>query len=72
MSGFRFERRARAVTLGLADVAGAKGDLALKIGEIDDVEINQAESADTGGGKIQAKRRAKPPRADEQDLAFSA
>src|SRR5207249_1844774 len=36
----------------LADVAGAKRDLALKIGEIHDVEVDEAEFAHTSGRKI--------------------
>src|SRR6266478_6146156 len=58
--------RARGFALRLADVAGAKRNLTLEIGEVDNVKVNQPEFADARGGKIQAKRCAEPTRADEQ------
>src|SRR5258708_18314241 len=60
--------RASGFALRLADVAGAKRDLALQICEIDNVKVHQAEFADARGGKIQAQRRAEASRANEQDL----
>src|SRR5258708_825845 len=60
--------RAGSFALGLADVAGAKRDLALEIRGVDDVKVNQAEFADARGGKIQTKRRAEASRADKQYL----
>src|SRR5467141_4439667 len=64
-------RQARTCGLALrfADVAGAEGDLALEIGEVNDVKVHQPKFADTSGSKIQAKRRAEPARADEQYLS---
>ena len=63
-------RKARpgGLALGLAHIAAAKGDLALEICEVDDIKVNQAKLTDTRGRKIQAKRRAKSARADEQDF----
>src|SRR5712664_1403254 len=58
--------RAGGFALRLADVAGAKRNLTLEIGEVDDVKVDQAQFADARGGKIQTKWRAKPARADEQ------
>src|SRR5712692_1732839 len=62
------EARAGSFSLGLAHVAGAKRNLALKIREIHNIEINQTELADARGRKIQAQRRTEPSRADEQYL----
>src|SRR6202521_3438111 len=61
-------RKARACgfALRLADVAGAKRNLTLEIGEVDDVKVNQPEFADARSRKIQAKWCAEPARADEQ------
>src|ERR1700691_1807011 len=42
------------------DVAGAMDDLALQVGEVHYVEIDQPDASDTGGGQIQTQRRAKP------------
>jgi len=58
------ESRARGFALGLADVTGAKRDLALEVGEVHHVKVNEAEFADARGGKIQAQRarRARPCR----------
>src|SRR6266849_5343844 len=63
------EARARGFALGLANVAGAEGDLALEVGEVDHVKVNQAKFSDARRGKIQTKRRAKPARADEEYLS---
>ncbi len=54
------------VQLGPADVGGAVQHLALQVAEIDDVEIDQADAADAGGGQVQPQRRAEPAGADEQ------
>ena len=56
------------VELLAADVLGAVNDLALQVGEIDDVEIDQADFADAGGGQVQAERRAQSARADQQHV----
>ena len=62
------EARPGGLALGLANVAGAKRDLALEIREIHNIEINQTELAHARGRKIQAQRRTEPSRADEQNL----
>src|SRR5437016_3011522 len=54
--------------LWLADIAGAKSDLTLEIGEVDYVKVNQPEFSDARGGKIQTKWRAESSSADEQHL----
>src|SRR5690242_20604015 len=60
--------RARSLAFGLAHVAGAKSDLALKIGEIHNVEVNQAQLAHAGGGKIQAEWCAESAGSNKQHL----
>ena len=62
------ERRARALGLWLADPRGRVDDLALQVREIDAVEIDDAQGADTGGGEVHQHRRAEAPRADHQHL----
>src|SRR5690348_4728912 len=57
--------RASGLALRLAHVAGAKSDLALKIGEIHDVEINEAQLADARSGKIQTERGTQPTCSNE-------
>ena len=47
---------------------GTERDLPLQVGEIDDVEIDEAEFADAGRGEIQAERRAESAGADQQHL----
>ena len=49
-----------------ADVGRAVQDLALKIAEIDDIEIDDADAAHAGGGEIQAERRTEAAGADQQ------
>ena len=56
------------IDLVAAHVLGEVNHLALQIGEIDDVEIHQADAADAGGGQIEAERRAEPAGADQQHL----
>src|SRR5215472_16478603 len=46
----------------------SSSDLALEIREVDDVEIDQAEFADTCRGKIKAQRRAQPASANEKNF----
>jgi hypothetical protein len=43
-------------------------NLPLKIGKIDVVEIDNADCADAGGGKIKRSRRSKSAGADAQDV----
>src|SRR5207249_6772117 len=52
---------------GPADVGVGVKNLALEIGEIDGVEINNAEFADAGGGQIHGDGRAESSRANAQD-----
>ena len=47
-----------------ADVAGAVDDLALQIGNIDNIEINEADASDACGCQIEAERRAQTAGAD--------
>src|SRR6266513_1822995 len=60
--------RARGFALRLAYVAGAKRNLTLEIGEVDDIKVYQPEFAHARGRKVQAKWCAEPARADEQYL----
>jgi hypothetical protein len=46
-------------------------DLPLQVREIDNISIDQTESADTGCGKIKSGGRAKPTGADDQDLGLT-
>ena len=41
-------------------------DLALQVGFLDDVELDDAQRADTGGGQIEQHRRTQSPRPDDQ------
>ena len=44
-------------------------DLALQVAEVDDVEIDDADGADTGGGQIHRGRRTEAAGADAQHAA---
>ena len=46
----------------------AVDDLALQVGLVDHVELDDADGADAGGGEVQQRRRAQPARADDQHL----
>ncbi len=52
-----------------ADVRRAEKNLALQVGQIDLVEVDEANAAHTGGGEIQAERRAQPSRADTKNFS---
>ena len=56
----------RAVDLAPADIGRGVDDLALQIGQRDDVVIDHAERADAGGGQIHQRRRAEAAGADHQ------
>ena len=56
------------IDLLAADVLGEVDHLALQVGEIDDVEIHQADVADAGRGEIEAERCAEAAGADQQDF----
>ena len=51
-----------------AYVFGAEQNLALQVGGIHDVEINQADAADSCGSEIQAEWRAESAGADAEEL----
>ena len=52
----RFERDARRLGLGLADALGGVKDLALEIGRVDDVRVDDAERADARGSEVEGRR----------------
>ena len=56
------------VDLELADGGGGVDDLALQVAGVDDVEVDQAERADAGGGEVERERRAEAAGADAEDL----
>ena len=55
-----------AVDLAPSDVGRGVDDLALQVGQRDDVVIDRAERADTGGRQIHQDRRAEAAGADHQ------
>ena len=61
---------ARALRLGPADIGGAVDDLALQVGLVDGVEVDDAQRADTGSGQIQQRRRTQPAGADHQHASI--
>src|SRR5579883_200044 len=58
----------RRFNLGAANVIGAVDDLTLQIALIDYVEINQAESTDSGSSQIVGERRAESAGTNAEDL----
>ena len=54
--------------LRAADVRRAVNDLPLQVAEVDDVEVDDADGADAGGGEIHRRRRAEAAGADAQHL----
>ncbi len=50
----------------LADIALCEHHLALQVGEVDAVVVDDAERSDTGGGEILQHRRAEPARSDHE------
>ena len=64
----RSERRAGGVHLDGADRIGAVEDLALQVGEVDLVGIDEGEAPDAGGGEVKRRRAAQAARTDDQDL----
>ncbi len=54
------------IELLAAHVLGSVNHLALEVGEIDHVEIHQADSPHARGRQIQAQRRAQASGADQQ------
>ena len=60
------ERGARALDLGHADAVRGVDDLALQVGEIDRVVVDDADAPDARGGEVHQHGRAEPARADHQ------
>ena len=56
------------VDLRHADAVGRVDDLALEVGDVDDVVVDDAERADAGRGQVQRGRRAEPAGAEQQHL----
>ena len=54
--------------LGHADARGRVDDLALQVGELDHVVVDDAQGADPGGRQVHQKGRAESAGADHQDL----
>ena len=59
--------RAEAV-FGIADPFGVVDHLALQVGGVDDVVVDEADRADPGGGEVERGRRAEPAGAEQQHL----
>ena len=56
------------VDLRTPDAVGRVDDLALQVGEVDDVVVDDAERADAGGGEVERGRRAEAAGAEQQHL----
>src|SRR5207249_7495134 len=56
------------LALGTANVLHSKDDLPLEVRDVDGIEIDEAESADAGGGEVERQRRAESAGADNQHL----
>ena len=55
----RIERqhgRGRRIDLGLADALSRVGDLALQVGQVDRIVVNQRQVTDAAGGKVEGHR----------------
>ena len=53
--------------LWAADVGGGVQNLPLEVGVIDDVEIDQSDSADASSGQVESQRRAQTAGTDQED-----
>ena len=62
----RAQTRARGCGLAGADVGGVEQQLALQVGQVDAVVIDDAQRADAGRGQVQAGRRTEAAGADHQ------
>jgi hypothetical protein len=60
------ERKTRGVDLRFADGIGAVKDLALQVGEVDRVAVDEGQPADAGGGEVERGGAAEAARADDQ------
>ena len=58
----------RGVDLGAADVRVAVEQLAVQVRLVDDVEVDQAQATDAGGGEVHPERRTETAGADHQHL----
>jgi hypothetical protein len=56
--------------LGLADPAGGVGDLAVQVGEVDPVVVDDAQGPDAGGGQVEHQGRAQAAGTDQQHLGI--
>ena len=64
----RLDRLLGRLDLRLADPLGVVDHLALQVGQVDLVVVDDAERADAGRGEVQGGRRAEPAGADQQHL----
>lgn len=62
------DRIAGTLGLGPTDVGLAVDDLTLQVGLVDDIELDDADRADTGGGEIEQRRRAESTGTDDEHL----
>ena len=60
------DRDPRALDLALADAIGRVDDLALQVGQVDDVEVDEADRADAGGREVERRRAAEATGPDQQ------
>ena len=56
--------------LGAVDVGGLVEDLALEIGAVDDVEVDESQRADAGEGEVESDGGAEPAGANDEHLRF--
>ena len=64
----RVQRSLADASFDAADVRRAVEDLALQVAQVDDVEVDDADRADAGGGEIHRRRRPEAAGADAQHL----
>ena len=65
----RLDRHAAPTAVfGIADPLGVVDHLALQVGLVDDVVVDEAERADPGRGEVEGGRRAEAAGADQQHL----
>ena len=64
----RVDRLLGRVDLGDADALGVVDHLALQVGEVDDVVVDDPERADAGRREVQRGRRAEAAGAEQQHL----
>ena len=63
----RPDRLGRRVHLGTPHSGRGMDDLALKIGDVDVVVVNEPDRPHPGGRQVQGRRRPEPTSTDEQD-----